>query len=119
MLLNKSTQLRKVFVDAISLAGGPLRTKISGCSTSAVDENEAEAPWENPYKYALPREASVDWSYVERLIPPKVVPEMPKDCGFCPVDGVLLKIRLRTCLITYEDRQIICRRYIWKEDEKN
>lgn len=30
------------------------------------------------------KEADVDWSYVERLMPPKVIPEMPKDTGVTP-----------------------------------
>uniref|UniRef100_A0A914D5D1 Large ribosomal subunit protein mL49 n=1 Tax=Acrobeloides nanus TaxID=290746 RepID=A0A914D5D1_9BILA len=30
------------------------------------------------------KEAQVDWSYVERLLPPKIIPEIPKDCGITP-----------------------------------
>ncbi|EFP05881.1 hypothetical protein CRE_27151 [Caenorhabditis remanei] len=54
-------------------------------STSAV--RKTEKLWENPWKYAIPEktktlatveEIPVDWSYVERLMPIEVVPEVPK-----------------------------------------
>ena len=41
------------------------------------------------------KEVKVDWSYVERLIPPKIIPEMPKDSeitpsGWRPPRGILI-----------------------------
>uniref|UniRef100_A0A8R1HQC9 Large ribosomal subunit protein mL49 n=1 Tax=Caenorhabditis japonica TaxID=281687 RepID=A0A8R1HQC9_CAEJA len=60
-------------------------TSRSFFSTSAL--KNSEKVWENPWKHAIPErtktlptveEISVDWSYVERLMPIEVIPEVPK-----------------------------------------
>uniref|UniRef100_A0A914I5R0 Large ribosomal subunit protein mL49 n=1 Tax=Globodera rostochiensis TaxID=31243 RepID=A0A914I5R0_GLORO len=60
-------------------------------SSDATDRKEtgAEEPqWKNPYKHALPeqkstysnfREATVRWDYVRRLLPHRLIPEIPRD----------------------------------------
>uniref|UniRef100_A0A1I7V1M4 Large ribosomal subunit protein mL49 n=1 Tax=Caenorhabditis tropicalis TaxID=1561998 RepID=A0A1I7V1M4_9PELO len=49
--------------------------------------SKTEKLWENPWKHALPQktktlatveEVPVDWSYVERLMPIEIVPDVPK-----------------------------------------
>uniref|UniRef100_A0A914PZQ0 Large ribosomal subunit protein mL49 n=1 Tax=Panagrolaimus davidi TaxID=227884 RepID=A0A914PZQ0_9BILA len=53
----------------------------------------SEKPWEDPWKHALPKqeqtytdfkESSIDWSYVERLLPKETIPPMPLNCGILP-----------------------------------
>ncbi|KAI1723934.1 mitochondrial large subunit ribosomal protein (Img2) domain-containing protein [Ditylenchus destructor] len=69
----------------------PALLQTASCSSSAAEETEA--PWEEPFKHALPKqettytdfkEANVNWDYVKRLLPLKVIPEMPKNCGILP-----------------------------------
>ncbi|CAD6186983.1 unnamed protein product [Caenorhabditis auriculariae] len=52
--------------------------------------------WENPWEHALPKqektypkveEIAVDWSYVERLMPIEVVPEVPHHDSFPTASG--------------------------------
>uniref|UniRef100_A0AC34FTI8 Large ribosomal subunit protein mL49 n=1 Tax=Panagrolaimus sp. ES5 TaxID=591445 RepID=A0AC34FTI8_9BILA len=52
-----------------------------------------EKPWEDPWKHALPqqeqtltdfKESSINWSYVERLLPKETIPPMPLNCGILP-----------------------------------
>ncbi|CAB3397241.1 unnamed protein product [Caenorhabditis bovis] len=73
-----SSTLNKISSRAIS-------SSVSLFSKSSIRNNEK--PWENPWQQALPgkgktlptvSEINVDWSYVERLMPIEVVPEVPK-----------------------------------------
>ncbi|CAO4379058.1 unnamed protein product [Caenorhabditis nigoni] len=63
-------------------------------STSSV--KNTEKIWENPWKHAIPEktktfatveEVSVDWSFVERLMPIEVVPEVPKHDSYPTPSG--------------------------------
>ncbi|KAI6189597.1 hypothetical protein M3Y97_00025500 [Aphelenchoides bicaudatus] len=56
-------------------------------SSSANDPNVEEPVWKDPFKHALPKEEKtftdyeevpVNWSYVDRLFAPELIPEMPK-----------------------------------------
>ncbi|EGT43575.1 hypothetical protein CAEBREN_08777 [Caenorhabditis brenneri] len=68
-----------------NLASRTAGSTASFFSTSTV--NRTEKLWENPWKYAVPektktlatvQEVPVDWSFVERLMPIEIVPEVPK-----------------------------------------
>ncbi|KAI6186876.1 hypothetical protein M3Y98_00180900 [Aphelenchoides besseyi] len=57
------------------------------CRLNSSTSRTEEPLWKDPFKHALPpkqetltefEEAPVDWKYVERLLPPELIPEMPK-----------------------------------------
>jgi hypothetical protein len=72
---------------------------------SSSSTNSEEPLWKDPFKHALPKEGSfyflffqsileqtftdveeapVDWKYIDRVLPPNLIPEMPKVEGITP-----------------------------------
>ncbi|CAI2355366.1 unnamed protein product [Caenorhabditis sp. 36 PRJEB53466] len=79
----QSKMLSSSFRSIVCRTSGSARALFS---TSSVQKNN-EKVWENPWKHALPEktktlatveEVPVDWSFVERLMPIQIIPEVPK-----------------------------------------
>ncbi|VDM42690.1 unnamed protein product [Toxocara canis] len=69
--------------------------RVKRCFSSEAGCNE-EPLWENPWKHALNQqeetltgfeEVPVDWKYVERLMPHKVIPDVPEHSSYPTPSG--------------------------------
>uniref|UniRef100_A0A915C3S6 Large ribosomal subunit protein mL49 n=1 Tax=Parascaris univalens TaxID=6257 RepID=A0A915C3S6_PARUN len=63
---------------------------------SSEDSSSEELPWKNPWKHALSQreetltgfeEVAVDWKYVDRLMPHRVIPDVPEHASYPTPSG--------------------------------
>ncbi|GMS80125.1 hypothetical protein PENTCL1PPCAC_2300, partial [Pristionchus entomophagus] len=68
----------------------------SRLSSNSTPPTADDKPWLNPWKHAIPQkeetrtwygEAEVDWSFVERILPREVVPDLPKHVSYPTPSG--------------------------------